>query len=179
MRRERKEWDGKDYPENWHEVYCWLGKARTWIEGKIPAYGGKCTSQAKRRISGVAYNGSVLRQQRPIAGMDVELVKRKVCAMPEFYDYKSGCYLRGAPSIHFEEQAVLNTLHRAQAILPNKMIVLNVNNAVPDNKQWSTKWGYGRADEMFEKWCEKENNGYDYFPKWFAEILSKVSSATA
>tara|TARA_Y100000310_G_C20612096_1_gene778548 strand:- start:217 stop:780 length:564 start_codon:yes stop_codon:yes gene_type:complete len=157
----------QSYPVNWPEVYAWLGKLDFLVNGKIPAYAGRCTSTAKQRMSGVAYNGSSCRELRPISGLDVELVDNKVCDILEHEHLpdRRG-YLRPSPSVKYQEQAAINTIKKVQSIFPDNFLVLN--------------WADGcsqkpLAKARFEKWTEEHNDGYDYYPSWFEKIVRIVA----
>jgi len=159
----KKTHNGEVYPENWPEVYTWLGKLNFLINGKIPAYAGRCTTTASKRISGVAYSGSSYRNLRPIGGMDVDLVDSKVC---DILEYEGRGYLRPSASVKYQEQAAINTIKKAEEIFPDNFLVLN--------------WADGcsqkpLAKARFEKWTEQHNDGYDYYPSWFEKIVRIVA----
>ena len=170
---DKNKWpSGMSYPMNWPEVYTWLGKLGSLVNGKIPAYAGRCTSTAKQRISGVAYGGSTKRKLRPIAGYEVDLVDHKVC---DLLEYTGRGYLRPTPSLKFQEQAAINTIKKVEEIFPEKVLVLNSLDACKDTAQEWASWSRSDPRFRFSEWVEKHNGGYDYYPNWFEKIVRIVT----
>ena len=168
-----------NFPMNWPEVYTWLGKLGTLVNGKIPAYAGRCTSAAKQRISGVAYGGSTKRKLRPIAGYEVDLVDHKVC---DLLEYTGSGYLRPTPSLKFQEQAAINTIKKVEEIFPEKVLVLNSLDACKGDREWRSWCGIGTPHApkfpevaKLSEWAEKHNGGYNYYPNWFEKIVRIVT----